>query len=812
MADKFDWAGASATFGNAIVLNFLVSESNIDTTKEYRVKLTKTSGETVVSESVEPLVDMEGYSAYYGVACYINPEEMSDVISAVILDEEGNEVSTAKEASVKSYGETVFERQTDAGKRVFVDLLNYGAEAQRVLSYNTENPANGGLTDEKKAYGTETVSYENFRASSDYYSGVQFNLENGKATLEFNFVGITEDMYAEIHFTNYRGEEIVSREHIETSADTAAIRPAMGCVKASSDVIADARQMIICTVYHADGSIYAEAAESVEGCIKLHENTTLGSIFVAYLKFADSAAAFYGGIVCEEGDHTIEKKQFYHASNTHVILSICTVCGRPVEVVNALCVDDDGDGICDVCGAVIDTGPGTFLRRHTWYKSVEPKSSVTAIYIVGVDKVFDSTCDGWTDAWDEVWDASEDGRITCYRSGSVIYIAGNGTGKLKLNADATRMFSKGTASETYFAELTELNGLEHLDASSMISACEMFASDSWAISYPTKIREFAVADWVVSNLRDAGWMFYGCQGPIRPDTSEYEQLYLDVSRWDVSKVEDFDHFVCHSYRTLAGNNVAGWKNEVATKYSSCFQTVQNEVLDVTGLDTKNTWDFANWFKNCQNLVEIKGLENKNTSNGKEFSQMFSQDIKLRKLDLSSFDTRGASAEKVDLGNGEAQLLGMSNMFYRNDSLQEVRFGEHFTLGNFAEKIVTINGRTGREETHDPNAILPTPSADHIDGADGKWYRIDGTAYDPLDVPDPIEPDTEGVAAIYFATAQLAEAENNTEMTIKKRTMYEIANKIRKRTQTAALLTPSSMAQAVDEAFAGNSESAENVAF
>jgi hypothetical protein len=75
------------------------------------------------------------------------------------------------------------------------------------------------------------------------------------------------------------------------------------------------------------------------------------------------------------------------------------------------------------------------------------------------------------------------------------------------------------------------------------------------------------------------------------------------------------------------------------------------------------------------------------------------------------------------------------------SLKKITLGENFTFAG--------NGTA----TGDKIGTLPTQGATYVDGADGNWYTLDGTAYAPVDVPNL-------TAATYYASSKLAKYERN----------------------------------------------------
>lgn len=76
--------------------------------------------------------------------------------------------SPEKVMSVREYAYTMLDRYNSDDyaelRTLFVDLLNYGAASQKYIGYQTDNLVNADLTDEQKAWGTNTEpSFTNIR-------------------------------------------------------------------------------------------------------------------------------------------------------------------------------------------------------------------------------------------------------------------------------------------------------------------------------------------------------------------------------------------------------------------------------------------------------------------------------------------------------------------------------------------------------------------------------------------------------------------------------------------------------------------------
>lgn len=92
----------------------------------------------------------------------ISPQLMNDNVVAVLHAEHNgiDYTSPEKVMSVRTYAYTMLERyNTDDYaelRTLLVDLLNYGAASQKYVGYQTDNLVNADLTNEQKAWGTDT--------------------------------------------------------------------------------------------------------------------------------------------------------------------------------------------------------------------------------------------------------------------------------------------------------------------------------------------------------------------------------------------------------------------------------------------------------------------------------------------------------------------------------------------------------------------------------------------------------------------------------------------------------------------------------
>lgn len=267
-----------------------------------------------------------------------------------------------------------------------------------------------------------------------------------------------------------------------------------------------------------------------------------------------------------------------------------------------------------------------------------------------------------------------------------------------------------------------------------------------------------VSNWNVSKCTDMGWMFYGCNGIDE----------LDVSKWDVSNVDSLHHFIAHSYITL--NGLENWRPSKCRAFNAALYSAQNKTLDLSGWDVSNGITFSQMFEGSA-VEEIIGLENWNTSNGGSFSEMFLNCSKLRKLDLSSFNTHNASTSWTDEWRDNTEHGDMDYMFTGMSRLEKITFGENFSFNG--DGTCTA-------------AVLPTPDATYITGADGNWYDLDGDAFAPADIPTT-------TAATYYASKDVCDV----NYSINHMTLIDLAKAVRAVTGSTEKLTPGEMATALN---------------
>ena len=239
----------------------------------------------------------------------------------------------------------------------------------------------------------------------------------------------------------------------------------------------------------------------------------------------------------------------------------------------------------------LPTAP-TMAAGSSWYKSTKKRTTITKITFMDSYKPSAPADEKWTA------DVNDTGDITCYRTGTEIVIAGNGTGKIQANADSTHMFSNA-AYNTQFFKLTSIENLTLLDTSNVTNMRYMFYDC-------TKLKNLDLSTFNTINATDMGFMFAGC-----PDVASF-----DLSEFDTTNVTD-----------------------TSSMFSGCYGLTS---LDLSGFDTTNVTDMNDMFEDCSALTNLD-LSTFNTTNVTDMHYMFSGCSGLTNLNVSTFNTTNVTA-------------------------------------------------------------------------------------------------------------------------------------------------------------------------
>ena len=307
---------------------------------------------------------------------------------------------------------------------------------------------------------------------------------------------------------------------------------------------------------------------------------------------------------------------------------------------------------------VKDLQAPTMAAADSWYKSSEDRDQITKITFRDIYTP--------TSTVDETWFADENntGAITCYRTGTEIIIAGNGSGKIMANPNSSYMFTDYYDDENIFYVLAAIDNLALLDTSnvtnmeSMFAYCERISSIDFSNFNTSKVsnmknmfRYFGdltslnlssfntssvttmesmfydcssltnlnLSSFNTSKVRDMSYMFYGCA----------RLTSLNLSSFNTSKVTDIsDMFArCSSLMTL---DLSSFNTSNVTYMDSLFGECSSLIiLDLSSFNTSNVTYMMLMFNSCSNLTTIYASDKWNTDKVSRSNYMFTGCTKLK---------------------------------------------------------------------------------------------------------------------------------------------------------------------------------------
>ena len=426
----------------------------------------------------------------------------------------------------------------------------------------------------------------------------------------------------------------------------------------------------------------------------------------------------------------------------------------------------------------------------TWYQGSVSRSSFTTITIL--DSINSDIVDSASESWNASVDSDGDGKlnsdIVCYVNDTELIIAGNGTGHIFLNPDSTCAFSDFSGNNDYFSNVTEINGMDILDTSNVVSmkgmflnACSLETVDvsgfdtsnvmdmsyMFASTISSKEMSFTnldVSNWDTSSVITMNRMFQLCSSLVELDVTEWDtskvatmsgmfqrcrSLHtLDVSNWDTSSVENLSFMFHCENMPLGSIDVSNWDVSRVLTFDHFIAHAKLRLIGVENWKNSVVVVMNAMFHMSQNTVlDVSGFD---TSNVITFDQMFEGCNQLTEIiGLENFDTsnsigfsemfKGASrlteldlssfdtrnaANGIQISSNGKTSNTLYNMFYGAVRLKKITIGENFSFNGNGSNTIQENKGT-----------FHTPSSTYISGADGYWYNESGEAFLPKDIPD-----------------------------------------------------------------------------
>ncbi len=216
-----------------------------------------------------------------------------------------------------------------------------------------------------------------------------------------------------------------------------------------------------------------------------------------------------------------------------------------------------------------------------------------------------------------------------------------GDGGVKLNSNSSRLFAN-------YTKVTEIEGMQNFDTSSVTDMSSMFASMS-------NLQTIIFGEnFDTSSVTDMSSMF--------SDMSNLQTIIFGEN-FDTSSVENMSHMfsdMSNLQTIIFGEN---FDTSSVENMSYMFAGMsQLQELDLSHFDTSSVKTMLCMFKDCISIKSLN-LSSFNTSKVKSMQFMFSNCRQIQELDLSNFDTSSVNTM-------HAMFSGMSN-------LQNLTFGLNF---------------------------------------------------------------------------------------------------------------------------------------
>ena len=250
-----------------------------------------------VGNKTQTVTEYQIIGGDYVFACTnIAPSQMGDTVYASLYATlNGEACSSSMEYGVATYCYNMLGETEDAKLRtLLVDLLNYGAAAQKYAWYNDKTLCNASLTEEQKAWGTSgdpalgsvlNTKYATVENAKATWKAAALVLENA-VTVRFRFAAeSTEGLSVKI--------EIGGQTYTINSFEADPYNPGQYYATFNGTVARQMRETMLVTVYEGDTAVSNTLSYSIETYACNKQNVAkLGELVKAMIRYGDSAAAY----------------------------------------------------------------------------------------------------------------------------------------------------------------------------------------------------------------------------------------------------------------------------------------------------------------------------------------------------------------------------------------------------------------------------------------------------------------------------------------------------------------------------------------
>jgi len=290
--ELFEFEGASPVLGNSLEIDFYVAKDNFNGEGYYAVIEHDTASGVKTKEIPMSKWSVDKSGNYYVIEYFdITAKQITESMKVTIYDSNRTKVSVTREDGIKAYAERMLTNpeSSDKLKTTLVDMLNYGAAAQKQFNYRTDMLANANLTDEQQAYASEMPTLVNERVLEDESKCAGSSLVlRDNILLDVYFSGITEGMYAEVKYTKHSDTEEKTYRYEYDEFETSGSYKVLSI---NTLVIADAKQLVTITVYDKNGNVYTTYKDSMNSYLarQLEKGELPSGIYGLTAKFTASS-------------------------------------------------------------------------------------------------------------------------------------------------------------------------------------------------------------------------------------------------------------------------------------------------------------------------------------------------------------------------------------------------------------------------------------------------------------------------------------------------------------------------------------------
>lgn len=255
--------------GKSLAMEFVFEKEHIIGT-DYYARIEHTTPDGIKETTIDYADWTEDGDYIYFTYDSISAKQMSDELNVTVYNNDGVRASKIYLGSLRKCAIDFLAKCALKPSKViqdindmtaYIDMLNYGAEAQKTFGYNTANLANENTT-AYQHYATKSISSK-VEADSEY-TGTMWG---SNLTLKDNilysayFYEVTEEMYATVSYTDHNGNV----HEYEIPYSKFSPNKIYHEVIVDTLEIADADQIVTITVYNADGSKHASVSGSING-------------------------------------------------------------------------------------------------------------------------------------------------------------------------------------------------------------------------------------------------------------------------------------------------------------------------------------------------------------------------------------------------------------------------------------------------------------------------------------------------------------------------------------------------------------------